>query len=48
MYSIGVSSPRSRFALYLVAGNEFGERFNNWRLELLIDTDAIVTAASMD
>lgn len=43
MYSIGVSSPRSRLALYLVAGKEFGVRFNNWRFELLIVTDAIAT-----
>jgi hypothetical protein len=48
MYSIGVSSPGSRFAVYRVAGKAFGMRFNKTRfLEFVIVTDAIVTVADI-
>lgn len=44
IYSIGVSSPASRFAVYLVAGNAFGDRVRRRRRELLMVTDEIETA----
>lgn len=44
MYSIGESSPASRFAAYLTAGKAFGERVSKRRWELLMETDAIETA----
>lgn len=43
IYSTKLSSPGSLFALYLVAGNEFGTRFKSTRRGFDIVTDAIVT-----
>ena len=44
MYSMGLSSPKSRLAEYLVAGKEFGERFNKTRFfEFVIETFETVT-----
>ena len=40
---MGESSPCSRFAKYLVAGDALGTIFKSRRLELLIDTEATVT-----
>lgn len=45
IYSIGLSSPVSRLAVYLVAGNAFGTRLNSTRrLEFVMVTEAIVTS----
>jgi hypothetical protein len=44
IYSIGLSSPTSRFAAYLVAGKELGVRCKNTRpRELLIVAEEIVS-----
>jgi hypothetical protein len=43
IYSIGVSSPASRFAVNLAAGNALGARVSSRRLELLIVIDATET-----
>ena len=41
---MGLSSPKSRLAEYLVAGKEFGERFNKTRFfEFVIETFETVT-----
>ena len=47
MYSIGLSSPTSRLAVYLAAGNAFGTIFNSTRpLPFVTTTDAIVPVTS--
>ena len=43
MYSMGVSSPASRFATNLTAGNAFGDRVKRRRRELLMVIDATET-----
>lgn len=47
IYSIGVSSFESRFAIYRTAGNAFGDRVSRRRRELLIVTDAIETGGNI-
>lgn len=45
IYSIGLSSPVSRLAAYLVAGKEFGTRLKSTRrLLFVMVTEAIVTS----
>jgi len=47
MYSITLSSPNSRRALYLVAGKAFGVMFSSVRLRLFVMfSDAIETVRS--
>lgn len=47
MYSIGLSSPTSRLAVYLAAGNAFGAIFSRTRpLPFVTTTDAIVPIAN--
>lgn len=43
MYSMGVSSPASRFATNLTAGNAFGDRVKRRRRELLMVIEATET-----
>lgn len=47
MYSIGASSPTSRFAANLTAGNALGVKVKSRRRGLLMVTDAIETTPNL-
>ena len=48
MYSIGLSSPMSRFAVILLAGNPLGVIFSSIRRRELVITREVIETSIMD